>query len=160
MSVIWERISLVRNSIRQKTLRIFVWKSNSPKNHKSDSFMYELPRWSLVKLDPSYTVATMTKLTVTEYMLPLMTTWYFSFVVITIWSFSHSWLFTGYVTKVTGQVLDFTPFCFTPISWVRVVYFFKLHVLRSVLWCTLRFPHFGSPLPQFILPRLYVLLML
>ena len=49
----------------------------------------------------SFPVATMAWLTVTH------DHGYVLFILITIWSFPHSWLVTGFVTRVTGRISNF-----------------------------------------------------
>ena len=71
------------------------------------------------------------------------------FVVITIGSFLHPWLITGFVTRVTRPVSHVEQellipviyvTCLTGVGVVQWCQIICLHVFISVLWCLFRFP--------------------
>ena len=101
-----------------------------------------------------------------------------SFVVITIWPFSHSWFITRFVKRLTWQAPygagaaypsgapEFTPgFLHALVGCMLFIVsnYMSLHVFGSMLWCMLRFPHktiFGWSLFPLVLSGVHVLLIL
>ena len=96
----------------------------------------------------SFTVVTLTWLTITEYLCTNVHG-YIPFVVITCRSIPHSWLITVFMTRVIRWVphVDHELLTFHSIIylswWCSCCWCCQIthvHVLRSMLWCPLRIP--------------------